>query len=139
MATCILQKLLRNQSQSATKIIAQLYKPHQPLSPPFLLTQIPNRTRLLDHIPLPGRPEREEVSSTGSIGSGIKDFVLDDSRTTWTDTDSLIGSVRPGIDDIVLDDSRTIWADSVKKKRKKKMNKHKLRKLRKRLRRKTKT
>lgn len=32
------------------------------------------------------------------------------------------------------DESRTVWADSVKKKRKRKMNKHKLRKLRKRLR-----
>ncbi|KAL2529023.1 uncharacterized protein Fot_21624 [Forsythia ovata] len=62
MATCILQKLLRNQSQSATKIIAHLNKPHQSLPPLFLLTQIPNRTRLLDHIPLPGRPEREDGS-----------------------------------------------------------------------------
>ncbi|GMH01209.1 hypothetical protein Nepgr_003048 [Nepenthes gracilis] len=34
-------------------------------------------------------------------------------------------------------DARKIWADSVKKKRKKKMNKHKYKKLRKRLRRKT--
>jgi hypothetical protein len=32
-----------------------------------------------------------------------------------------------------VDDSRTLWADSVKKKRKKKMNKHKYQKLRKRL------
>ncbi|CAA6664121.1 unnamed protein product [Spirodela intermedia] len=36
-------------------------------------------------------------------------------------------------------DDRTLWADSVKKKRKRKMNKHKLRKLRRQLRRKTKT
>ncbi|KDP31002.1 hypothetical protein JCGZ_11378 [Jatropha curcas] len=34
------------------------------------------------------------------------------------------------------DDAKTVWADSVKKKRKKKMNKHKYKKLRKRLRRK---
>lgn len=34
-----------------------------------------------------------------------------------------------------LDDSSTMWADSVKKKRKKKMNKHKYQKLRKRMRR----
>ncbi|ESR53221.1 DUF1713 domain-containing protein [Citrus sinensis] len=34
-------------------------------------------------------------------------------------------------------DATTVWADSVKKKRKKKMNKHKYKKLRKRLRRKT--
>ncbi|KAM7509207.1 hypothetical protein LguiA_019660 [Lonicera macranthoides] len=39
--------------------------------------------------------------------------------------------------DVFSSDSRTIWADSVKKKRKRKMNKHKLKKLRKRLRRKT--
>ncbi|GAB4860571.1 hypothetical protein Ancab_035731 [Ancistrocladus abbreviatus] len=37
----------------------------------------------------------------------------------------------------VQSDARKIWADSVKKKRKKKMNKHKYKKLRKRLRRKT--
>ncbi|CAI9763163.1 unnamed protein product [Fraxinus pennsylvanica] len=161
MATSILQKLLRNQSQSATKIIHRLNKPHPPLPPPLLLTQVPKQTRLLDHIPLQGQTVREEVSKTelsvsspvypsfsfgffldpvpltGSIGSGISDFVLDDFRTKWSDPDSLIGSIRPGVDDIVLDDSRTIWADSVKKKRKRKMNKHKLRKLRKRLRRKT--
>ncbi|KAJ8752044.1 hypothetical protein K2173_001070 [Erythroxylum novogranatense] len=40
-------------------------------------------------------------------------------------------------DDIEGDDARTVWADSVKKKRKKKMNKHKYKKLRKRLRRKS--
>lgn len=39
--------------------------------------------------------------------------------------------------EVESDDARTIWADSVKKKRKRKMNKHKLRKLRKSLRRKT--
>ncbi|XP_054794758.1 uncharacterized protein LOC129305546 [Prosopis cineraria] len=37
--------------------------------------------------------------------------------------------------DAEMDDSRTMWADSVKKKRKKKMNKHKYQKLRKRMRR----
>ncbi|CAA3005403.1 Hypothetical predicted protein [Olea europaea subsp. europaea] len=163
MATSILQKLLRNQSQSATKIIQHLNKHHPPLPLPFLLNQIPNQTRLLDHIPSPGQTERAEVSktelsvsscvypgfsfgfflnsvsSTVTIGSSINEFVLDDYRTTWSDPDSLIGSIRPGEDGIVLDDSRAIWADSVKKKRKRKMNKHKLRKLRKRLRRKTKT
>lgn len=40
-------------------------------------------------------------------------------------------------DDAELDDARTLWADSVKKKRKKKMNKHKYQKLRKRMRRQT--
>ncbi|KAL3376562.1 hypothetical protein AABB24_003146 [Solanum stoloniferum] len=49
------------------------------------------------------------------------------------------GFISPVEDIVVDDDSRKIWADSVKKKRKKKMNKHKLKKLRKRLRRKTKT
>ena len=40
-------------------------------------------------------------------------------------------------EDAELDDARTLWADSVKKKRKKKMNKHKYQKLRKRMRRQT--
>ncbi|XP_057982308.1 uncharacterized protein LOC131167520 [Malania oleifera] len=40
-------------------------------------------------------------------------------------------------DDVVSDGLPTIWADSVKKKRKKKMNKHKYKKLRKRLRQKS--
>ncbi|CAK8573086.1 unnamed protein product [Lathyrus sativus] len=40
-------------------------------------------------------------------------------------------------EDTELEDSRTLWADSVKKKRKKKMNKHKYQKLRKRMRRQT--
>ena len=40
-------------------------------------------------------------------------------------------------EEVESDDARTIWADSVKKKRKKKMNKHKYKKLRKRLRRQT--
>ncbi|GFQ00691.1 hypothetical protein PHJA_002213000 [Phtheirospermum japonicum] len=43
-----------------------------------------------------------------------------------------IEAVRAEISD--LDESQIMWADSVKKKRKKKMNKHKLRKLRKRVR-----
>lgn len=40
-------------------------------------------------------------------------------------------------EDTELEDSQTLWADSVKKKRKKKMNKHKYQKLRKRMRRQT--
>ena len=48
-----------------------------------------------------------------------------------------IGSTGFALADAVSGDDRTIWADSVKKKRKRKMNKHKYRKLRKRLRRKT--
>ncbi|CAJ1947519.1 unnamed protein product [Sphenostylis stenocarpa] len=39
------------------------------------------------------------------------------------------------LDDEVREDSGTVWADSVKKKRKRKMNKHKYQKLRKRMRR----
>jgi len=40
-------------------------------------------------------------------------------------------------EDAELEDAQTLWADSVKKKRKKKMNKHKYQKLRKRMRRQT--
>lgn len=39
-------------------------------------------------------------------------------------------------EEVESDDARTVWADSVKKKRKRKMNKHKYKKLRKKLRRK---
>ncbi|KAJ4973625.1 hypothetical protein NE237_006799 [Protea cynaroides] len=42
-------------------------------------------------------------------------------------------------DDVVSGNDHSLWADSVKKKRKRMMNKHKYKKLRKRLRRKTKT
>jgi hypothetical protein len=49
--------------------------------------------------------------------------------------------IRPCLDPIGEDEASggatEVWADSVKKKRKRKMNKHKLRKLRKRLRRQT--
>ncbi|XP_031380313.1 uncharacterized protein LOC116195334 [Punica granatum] len=47
-------------------------------------------------------------------------------------------AAEPDADGVVSDESDgTMWADSVKKKRKKKMNKHKYKKLRKRLRRQT--
>lgn len=47
------------------------------------------------------------------------------------------GSVSPETEDVEFDDSGTVWADSVKKKRKRKMNKHKYHKLRKRVSRQT--
>ena len=47
---------------------------------------------------------------------------------------SSTGFVPAEANDAALDDSRKMWADSVKKKRKKKMNKHKYKKLRKRMR-----
>ncbi|KAI4348236.1 hypothetical protein L6164_008983 [Bauhinia variegata] len=50
---------------------------------------------------------------------------------------SSIGVFPPEAEDVELDDSRKMWADSVKKKRKRKMNKHKYQKLRKRMRRQT--
>ncbi|PON46464.1 hypothetical protein TorRG33x02_325960 [Trema orientale] len=49
----------------------------------------------------------------------------------------LSGSIPSEAGDVSMDDSTKVWADSVKKKRKKKMNKHKYQKLRKRLRRQT--
>ncbi|CAB4275351.1 unnamed protein product [Prunus armeniaca] len=47
------------------------------------------------------------------------------------------GLVSSEAEEVEFDDSRKVWADSVKKKRKRKMNKHKYRKLRKRLQRQT--
>lgn len=49
----------------------------------------------------------------------------------------LSGSIPSEAEDVLLDDSTELWADSVKKKRKRRMNKHKYKKLRKRLRRQT--
>ncbi|KAJ9140233.1 hypothetical protein P3X46_030905 [Hevea brasiliensis] len=60
-------------------------------------------------------------------------YCLNPFSMTGSDQLKAIGADSTGND---ADDARIMWADSVKKKRKKKMNKHKYKKLRKRLRRK---
>ncbi|KAL3640081.1 hypothetical protein CASFOL_011930 [Castilleja foliolosa] len=125
MASPALQKLLRNQ-QSASKILTSL---RQPLSS----TQItkPYDSTFSNH------PKSDDLKPDHSFSAHIYPsfpfgFFLDPISPTQL--------IRPEpLEEMVPDESVIIRADSVKKKRKKKMNKHKLRKLRKRLQRKTKT
>ncbi|KAI3463057.1 hypothetical protein Pfo_019720 [Paulownia fortunei] len=128
MVSSTLQKILRSQSQSASKIFTHFRRPLSPL-PPFVPAQIPQIFKPIDAISFPNHPKTDSfcahVYPSFSFG-----FFLNPISPT-----SLIPS-EPN-DETTPDDSNIVRADSVKKKRKKKMNKHKLRKLRKRLRRKT--
>ncbi|GLU11369.1 hypothetical protein SLE2022_281220 [Rubroshorea leprosula] len=139
MVTC-LRKLLRK--SPPTKAISALRNP-QALNPtplPILQPQIhcseprANHGQTSYYLPLllgtfkadDLTPSTHSQSSVFYPGFGL-----------ISDPISLPGSIRSEPDDDVSGGSGTIWADSVKKKRKKKMNKHKYNKLRKRLRRKT--
>ncbi|XP_055806137.1 uncharacterized protein LOC129874802 [Solanum dulcamara] len=137
----ILRKALRNQFQSATaRIITNLNK-----SEPAILSSTPQPPILAQsccsrryQIPFCLQGETEDsnlnVSPCSLVYPGFS-FGL------FLNPISQIGGIKSENDGGVVleDDSLKIWADSVKKKRKKKMNKHKLKKLRKSLRRKTKT
>ncbi|KAL8124275.1 hypothetical protein AgCh_012066 [Apium graveolens] len=128
----ILQKLARN--NSTTRLITCFTNPistHPPL--PFFnhLSQT-NPTQL---VPLtPSQPKTE-----GPFSHHPLHFYPSFSFGCFLNPISLSGLVQSGNqeEEAVSGDSGLIWADSVKKKRKRKMNKHKLKKLRKRLRRKT--
>ncbi|CAA0823445.1 Unknown protein [Striga hermonthica] len=123
MASPTLWKLLRN--PSASKISTFLRQTHP-------LTQIPKPR---DTTPLSNPPEAEYLRSNLSLGAPVYPsfpFGL------FLGPVSQGPSIRPQPDsEMAPDESIIIRADSVKKKRKKKMNKHKLRKLRRRLMRKT--
>ncbi|KAK9047956.1 hypothetical protein SSX86_033083 [Deinandra increscens subsp. villosa] len=127
-----LQRIVRKQSRS-TALISNLNK-QLPSSP----------TILLDPKPLPAIPFFNNLPKTtdeSNLHHHSSTFYPTFSFSAFLHPVSQIGyiqSVLPEEDDVNSgDDERGIWADSVKKKRKKKMNKHKLKKLRKRLRRKT--
>lgn len=128
--TFIFQKVLRN--QPATRIIANFSKP---ILTPFLnnLTEtgLPNHNTI-NPFPFPGLPKTENTNPSQSL-----QFYPSFPFGAFLNPISSTGFVHSEGEDVVWVDSRTIWADSVKKKRKKKMNKHKLKKLRKRLRRKS--
>ncbi|KAH7852971.1 hypothetical protein Vadar_031607 [Vaccinium darrowii] len=122
----LLQKLIKKQS---SKLITATFtkQPLPNLIPPLLthLHQDPNITNMTpfktgDSIP---------PNSTPIFPSFPYGFCVNPIYST--------GFVPSDVDDVVSDEGETIWADSVKKKRKRKMNKHKLKKLRKRLRRRT--
>ncbi|XP_022869813.1 uncharacterized protein LOC111389162 [Olea europaea var. sylvestris] len=127
MAASIFQKFLRSQSLYATKLIS-----HPSLPPAYLLTQISEPTILADEIPLSGH---QKIANSRLYPSISSHFYPSFSFGFFLHpVFSSIGSIRSEPDDETVSESPlTIWADSVKKKRKRKMNRHKLRKLRKSL------
>lgn len=128
----ILQKLARN--NSTTRLITCFKNPIL-THPPFLnhLSET-NPTQLVPiNSLIPSQPKTEDPFSPPSLH-----FYPSFSFGCFLNPISICGLLQSGNqEEAVSDDSGMIWADSVKKKRKRKMNKHKLRKLRKRLRRKT--
>nr|XP_004231830.1 uncharacterized protein LOC101257717 [Solanum lycopersicum] len=137
----ILRKALRNQFQSSTtRIITNLNK-----SEPAILSSTSPQPPILAHpscsrrnqIPFCLQRETEDPNQKVSPCPLVyPSFPFG----VFLNPISQIGVVKSENDGgvVVGEDSLKIWADSVKKKRKRKMNKHKLKKLRKRLRRKTK-
>ncbi|GFP94098.1 hypothetical protein PHJA_001554200 [Phtheirospermum japonicum] len=128
MASPALQKLLRNQqSQSASKTLTYLRQPFSlaRTSKPYDTTSFSNHPEI-DYVK-PIQSSCGHIYPTFPFG-----FFLDPISPTQLIRSEPHAETTP-------DESVIIRADSVKKKRKKKMNKHKLRKLRKRLRKKTKT
>lgn len=131
----ILRKALRNEFQSATtRIITNLNKSepailNSTLQPPNLAHPCCNRRNQIPFC-LQGETENSNPNnvSSGSVVYPSFSFGL------FLNPISQIGLINSDNDE---GNSLKIWADSVKKKRKKKMNKHKLKKLRKHLRRKT--
>ncbi|KAL7135870.1 hypothetical protein ABFS83_11G126800 [Erythranthe nasuta] len=136
MASSALQKLLRNQSHSASKIYTNF---RQSLLHP-LLNQIPQISSPTDSAsssspdhPKTDYPNPKINSFSGHVYPTFSfEFFLNPNSPP-----SLFRPEPEPDEETDADDSNVIRADSVKKKRKKKMNKHKLRKLRKRLRKKT--
>ncbi|EYU34759.1 hypothetical protein ABFS82_11G132500 [Erythranthe guttata] len=135
MASSALQKLIRNQSHSASKICSNF---RQSLHP--LLNQIPQISSPTDSASSsPDHPKTDSPNPKIHSFSGHV-FYPTFSFEFFLNPNSPSSLFRPEPEpdeETDADDSNVIRADSVKKKRKKKMNKHKLRKLRKRLRKKT--
>ncbi|VFQ73517.1 unnamed protein product [Cuscuta campestris] len=128
-----LGKVLRNRSQPATRFITLLNKSQTqiPSAPP------PTIGSETAQNPIFLKPKREDDSNTNASSLLYPTFSFDYFLNPVPISQS--GFIFPSEDAGVASrrESPEIWADSVKKKRKKKMNKHKLKKLRKRLRRKT--
>lgn len=127
MASSTLQKLLRNQSRPASTIFTHFRQSLSP-SPPLPLTQIPKL-----HDPRPDQPETDHFKPKHSLSAQVYPSF---SFEFFLNPVAPCPFIRPESDG-EADEQNVIRADSVKKKRKKKMNKHKLKKLRKRMRRKT--
>ncbi|CAA2993560.1 Hypothetical predicted protein [Olea europaea subsp. europaea] len=131
MAASIFQKFMRSKNLYSTKLL-----PHPPLPPPYLLTQIPQTTILADQAPLYRHRKIADSRLDPPISSQF--YPSFSFGFFLHPVSSSVGSIRSEPDDeTVAGSSHAIWADSVKKKRKRKMNRHKLRKLRKSLKNKT--
>lgn len=127
----MLQKLLKNQ-RTTTRMLANFTKPI--LIPPFL-HQI-RKPESPDHLKIKSFPFLETPTSENpNPNHHSLQFYPSFSFGFFLDPVSPPGLLLSESKDVGEDD--VMWADSVKKKRKKKMNKHKLKKLRKRLRKKT--
>ncbi|KAL3526112.1 hypothetical protein ACH5RR_014484 [Cinchona calisaya] len=145
MGWSVFPKLLRIQSQSTSRIIllhlnkSTLSHPHLPPLPPSTSTGAAAGATTSQFLTPPSdiQPQIGDWSLNHSPSS--QKFFPSFSFGFFLNPNSSSGFIKTDVDGCGSEeeDSRTIWADSVKKKRKRKMNKHKLRKLRKRLRRKT--
>ncbi|KAJ0113609.1 hypothetical protein Patl1_02888 [Pistacia atlantica] len=131
MASC-LQKLIKK--PPPTRLIVSLHAQQSPtlLTPPLLLNHQTHIDTKADHHRHSPQTAENFIHFNSSVfyPSFPFGFFLDPILSS--------GSIHSEPENDVSDDgSGTVYADSVKKKRKKKMNKHKYRKLRKRLRRQT--
>ncbi|KAH7848126.1 hypothetical protein Vadar_034073 [Vaccinium darrowii] len=123
----LLQKLLAN--QSAKSMITTFHKPQSPTLIPTLLNRLHQNSHKFNLSPFLGPPRTGDSISPHSppifpsypFGLSLNPI-------------NLTGLVPSGPSEAVAGDTQAMWADSVKKKRKRKMNKHKYQKLRKRLR-----
>ncbi|XP_055806211.1 uncharacterized protein LOC129874860 [Solanum dulcamara] len=122
----ILRKSLQNQFLSAARITTILSSKPTPTSPMF---HHPSSSRIGQ---IPFFLQGGTSDSKPNVG-----FYPSFSFGHFLNPVSPNGLISSEEYNVVDDESHKIWADSVKKKRKKKMNKHKLKKLRKSLRRKT--
>ncbi|PHT55395.1 hypothetical protein CQW23_03881 [Capsicum baccatum] len=126
----ILRKSLKNPFLSAARITTILSTKPTPTSPLF---QHPSSSRL-GQIPF----FLQERTSDSNLSVGFFPSFSFGHFLNPVCPNGLIKAEENKEDNVVVDDeAHKIWADSVKKKRKRKMNKHKLKKLRKRLRKKT--
>ncbi|XP_019240036.1 PREDICTED: uncharacterized protein LOC109220034 [Nicotiana attenuata] len=129
----ILRKSLRNQLLSAARTTINLNRSTILSSKPTLTSPLPHHPSSSRLGKTPFFPQLGTVDPNLNVG-----FYPSFSFGHFLNPVSPNGLTTPEeVDDVIADESHKIWADSVKKKRKRKMNKHKLKKLRKRLRRKT--
>lgn len=129
----ILRKSLRNQLLSAARITSNLNRSTILSSKSTLTSPLPHHPSSSRLGQTPFFPQQGTVDPNLNVG-----FYPSFSFGLFLNPVSLNVSITSEeVDNVVAEESQMIWADSVKKKRKRKMNKHKLKKLRKRLRRKT--